>query len=127
MPARRLALAAAGTVLLASGASACGGSGHSNGVVSAHSICLGSARDAIARVLSVRPHSISAAKSRGNNGAPQCTFVAKPAGGARVEVIANVQPTQSAYFVLERTIVEAAQVFAPAKPGPPPVSVLGLG
>lgn len=68
-----------------------------------------------------------AARSIGNNGGPQCTFTTRVTPGGKVEVIANVDVEPSAYFVLERTIVEASQIFGGQRLSPPPVAVSSLG
>jgi len=44
-----------------------------------------------------------------------------------VIVVANVDDSPSPYFVLERTIVEASQIFGPVRFNPAPVSVTGVG
>lgn len=80
----------------------------------------------MAQFLAIQTHTIVTATSVANNAMPQCSFTTRLAG-KRVAVVANVDNGPSPYFILERTIVEATQVFAPAKPGPEPVPIpLGL-
>lgn len=90
-------------------------------------ICLPAALDAMARFLSVAPGSIATARSTGNNAEPQCTYTTHEAAGRRVVVIANVDNSPSPYFRLERTIVEASQVFGTPRLSPAPVAVMNLG
>ncbi|MGA9858555.1 MAG: hypothetical protein WBQ18_11880 [Solirubrobacteraceae bacterium] len=61
-----------------------------------------------------------------NTGYPQCAMRAAVPGGGVVEVVAEVDTESSAYAVLERTIVEAAQVW-PSRLQPAPVHVGRLG
>jgi hypothetical protein len=90
-------------------------------------VCMRSALDLMARFLAVQPDAIATATSTGNDAMPQCSFTARLTGDKRVGVTANVSTAPSPYFVLERTIVEASQVFAPTRLSPAPVSVTGLG
>jgi hypothetical protein len=93
----------------------------------ASAVCAAGAREALTHALALAPSSVATAASRGSNGLPQCTFSARSGHGARVEVVVNVDDGPQPYFVLERTIVEAAQSFAAQRLSPAPESVLGLG
>jgi hypothetical protein len=75
----------------------------------------------------VTPASIGASASTGDNAMPQCTFSAQLAKGGRVQVIANVDNGPQPYFRLERTAVEASQVFTPTRRSPAPQAVARLG
>ncbi len=83
--------------------------------------------DAITRFLKVPTAKITATESVGNDAEPQCTFVTHVAGGRRVSVTANVGVEVGAYFILERTEVEASQMFAPTRLSPAPQAVPRLG
>jgi hypothetical protein len=80
-----------------------------------------------AHFIGVAPTAVVFAPSKGNDAAPQCVMHARTHTGQTVSVIANVELTPSAYFILERTIVEATQIFGPSRVEPAPVSVLHLG
>lgn len=70
---------------------------------------------------------MSAKRSVGSNGMPQCTFQVQRGAGA-VSVIVNVDSGPQAPFRLERTVVEATQLFGPPPPGwKAPIGVSGLG
>lgn len=120
---------AAAACLAAAGVAACGGSGGGNGPVriSARAPCQVKVIEAVARFLAVSPAKVGDAPSKGSNGMPQCSMTARPAGGHTVKVIANVELTPSAYFIVERTIVEASQIFSSQRLSPAPVSIPGLG
>jgi hypothetical protein len=110
----------------------CSGSGahkrkHPIPSATAQPVCAHEARSAMARLLAVPRAAIADASSTGNNGMPQCSFSARVAGGSRVEVRANVDNTPQPYFVLERTIVEASQIFGARRLSPAPVAVTRLG
>jgi hypothetical protein len=90
-------------------------------------ICAVAALHAMARFLRVPPASIATATSQGNNLMPQCSYTAHPGRRQRVEVTANVDTSPSPYFVLERTIEEASQIFGPNRLSAAPINVPGLG
>jgi hypothetical protein len=71
---------------------------------------------------------ISTASSTGNNAMAQCSFSARVGTRERAALTANVDTSPSPYFRLERTAVEADQMFAPTRvlPAPQPVDGLGL-
>jgi hypothetical protein len=70
---------------------------------------------------------ISTTRSVGRNGMTQCTFVARRRSGA-VSVTVNVDNGPQVPFRLERTVVEAGQLFGPAPPGwHAPIGLSGLG
>ncbi len=58
---------------------------------------------------------------------PQCSFSTRLTDGKRVAVVANVDNAPSPYFRLERTAVEASQVFTPTRLSPAPDAIPGLG
>ena len=60
--------------------------------------------------------SVTARPSVAANGMPQCTFTAQLEAG-RVSATVNVDHGPQVQFRLERTVVEAAQLFGPAPPG----------
>jgi len=89
-------------------------------------VCARGALDAIAQALAVRASKIAVAASTGNNAMPQCSFTTSLTHNTRVAVTVNVDTGPQPYFVLERTIVEASQIF-PSRLSPAPVAVTGLG
>lgn len=124
---RIVAAPLAALVLAACGASGPARIATTGGWPSRHPICLRASLAAMARSLAVPSGAISHSISTGNNGSPQCLYRARRARGA-VEVLANVETTQGAYFIVERTIVEAAQLFTPPRRlEPAPLAVPGLG
>ncbi len=82
---------------------------------------------AIAQYLTLPATKITSSQSVGTDAEPQCTFVTHVAGGRRVAVTANVGVEAGAYFILERTAIEASQVFAPTRLSPAPQVVYRLG
>ncbi len=90
-------------------------------------VCSPAARDAMAGSLGIAPAAIATRESRGNNTYLQCTFTARAATGGRVVVLVNDDTGPQAYFVLERTAIEAAQVFTVDRKIPAPEAVnLGI-
>jgi hypothetical protein len=83
--------------------------------------------DAIAQFLNVPAAKITTKRSVGSDAEPQCTFVTHISRGRRVAVIANVGVEVGSYFILERTVIEASQVFAPTRLSPAPQVVYRLG
>jgi hypothetical protein len=111
-----------------------GGCGHSGPVKKRRAAtrapitaCVPTARDAMAHYLKVPAASIALTASTGNNAMPECSFRARGARKRRVELIANDYTGPSPYFILERTEVEASQVFTPHRMVPAPVAVTHLG
>ncbi len=90
-------------------------------------VCLPAARQAVARFLTLPVQSVSIAGSTGNNAQPQCRFGARPPRRAPVTVLANVSTTSEPYMILERTIVEASQIFTASRLSPAPQAIPGLG
>lgn len=126
-----LDLLGVGCVLLVAG---CGGSSTpakppsaAHRRAAAPTLCEPNVLDAITRFLKVPTAKITATESVGNDAEPQCTFVTHVAGGRRVSVTANVGVEVGAYFILERTEVEASQMFAPTRLSPAPQAVPRLG
>ncbi|HUA44933.1 MAG TPA: hypothetical protein VMA77_06890 [Solirubrobacteraceae bacterium] len=89
--------------------------------------CRQSVLDVAARSLHVPPTSITTAVGTGNDGNPQCTYTTRVGGGKRVSLNADVYSGPQPYFVLERTIEEAAQPFGPKRLSPAPEAVNGVG
>ncbi len=89
--------------------------------------CSATARAAVSTALGVPGAGVTAKASIGNNAYPQCVFRAVLPDGGRVSATANVDTGPQPYFVLERTEVEASQVFTANRlyPAPTPVK-LGL-
>ena len=87
--------------------------------------CTSSALAAMGRTLGVATSSIRTAASTANNSMPQCAFITM-LHGKDVEMTLNVDNGPQPYFVLERTIVEASQIF-PVRASPAPTQVAGLG
>ena len=93
----------------------------------APTLCEAKVLDVISQFLKVPAAKITNRQSVGNDAEPQCTFVTHVAGGRRVSVTANVGVEVGAYFILERTQVEASQMFAPTRLSPAPQAVPRLG
>ncbi len=111
-------------------AAACGRSGpahHSTGATHSSTVCLPQARAAVARSLALPTAAVASAESVGNNAEPQCTFSARLSDAKRVTVVANVDSSAQPYFRLERTYLEAEQVFTPTRLIPAPEAITGLG
>jgi hypothetical protein len=131
--ARQARLAASLTAGAAIAIAGCGSSAPATRPAAEHhraaapTLCEPQVLDAIAQYLKVPPAKITARQSVGNDAEPQCTFVARVADGRRVAVIANVGVEVGAYFILERTEVEASQMFAPTRLSPAPQAVYRLG
>jgi hypothetical protein len=89
--------------------------------------CRPGARNAFARLLHVAPASVTVAAGIGNTADPTCTYATRVRTGKRVSLTADVYSGPQPYFVLERTIVEAAQPFTPTRLSPAPQTVTGLG
>jgi hypothetical protein len=89
--------------------------------------CLPRARAVVARVFGVAAARVSMAVSTGGNAMRQCTFTAAPRGARGVRVTVNVDTGAQAYFRLERTVVEASQVFSTVRLIAAPQQVPGIG
>lgn len=90
-------------------------------------VCQPRVRSAIATELQVTTAAVSTSASVGNNGMPQCTFTTHAAGRV-VSVVANVDNGPQVGFRIERTVVEASQIFGKPPPGwKPPIGLYGLG
>jgi hypothetical protein len=90
-------------------------------------VCLPAARQTVARFFALPVRSVSVASSTGNNAEPQCSLRALRRGRPAVRVLANVSTASEPYFVLERTIVEASQIFTARRASPAPQAIPGLG
>ena len=84
--------------------------------------CQARARAVVAHAFGAGETAVSARRSTGNNGSPQCTYAL---GGARSWSTSTRRPQP--YFILERTAVEAGQQFATVRTTPLPVHVGGIG
>lgn len=111
--------------LIALALSGCGSSKQDS--ASHPSLCYPRARQLVAQTLALTPGQIATAAGMGNNAEPQCTFSARLSGRKRFAVTVNVDTSPQPFTVLDRTIVEAQQVFSPVRLVPAPVSVLHLG
>jgi len=124
---RRRAVSAAAiavTVLLCG----CGHSGPAKTAATHHHLsvaCTSGALGAMGRSLGVATSAIATAASIADNAMPQCAFSTR-LHSKRVEMTLNVDNGPQPYFVLERTIVEASQIF-PQRLSPAPTQVPGLG
>jgi hypothetical protein len=88
-------------------------------------ICAPKAQADVAYELDVG--SVTARPSVGTNGMQQCTFTAQ-LKAARVSTTVNLDDGPQVPFRLERTVVEATQLFGPAPPGwHAPIGLSGLG
>jgi len=96
-------------------------------LTAAQIVCQPTSRDAVAQFLSVQPANVGLAKSVGNNTMPQCTFTARPPAKKQVTLLVNYNTGPQPYFVLERTAIEAGQVFTQSRMIAAPVAVTGLG
>ena len=77
---------------------------------------------AAATALAAKSAAVKMTVSTGSNGSPQCTYAA--AGRA---IVANIDATSQAYFIVERTAIEASQQFAPIPQATLPVEVDHVG
>jgi hypothetical protein len=109
--------------------SACGGSTSSSSHAStaaALPVCRPAGRTVVALAAHVQLSAVAASKTSGNNGAPECHFVAT-AAGKRVTVVVNVDSSPQPYARLERAIVEDGQQFGTKRTFTPPQTVPHLG
>jgi DNA-binding transcriptional regulator YdaS (Cro superfamily) len=96
------------------------------------SVCLASARRAIALRLGVKTASVGERASQGANGMPQCAYgIARAHRGgphSHVLLIANVDIGPQAQWRLMRKVSEATQIFGQTPPGwHAPIGLSGLG
>ena len=96
----------------------CGGSG----APKLKEPCEAKALAAAASALAVKPTAVKTTVSTGSNGSPQCSYAA----GGRA-IVANIDLTPQAYFIVERTAIEASQQFAPIPQATLPVEVDHVG
>jgi hypothetical protein len=114
--------------------SACGSSNdarkaaphHGQAALSPANVCRHTSRQAVAGLLRLPATSVATTGSTGNNLMPQCTFTA-PVAGNRVQLIANISNGPQPFMILERTAVEASQVFTTTPLFQPPQNITGLG
>jgi hypothetical protein len=91
------------------------------------SACLTVARDLIGTLLDVPEGTIAVDGSIGNNTMPQCAYTVRVSVRRRVVLTVNVDTAPQPYFRLERTAIEAAQVFTANRMIAAPQAVTGLG
>jgi hypothetical protein len=75
----------------------------------------------------VAPGAIATHADTADSDFPECHFTVHPSGGRVVRVTVEVDTEPQAYGVLDRTIVEAAQIFGPQRYSAAPVNVPHLG
>ena len=125
--------AIAGACLAATLASGCGQSSTSKRTTTGQStaahftVCQPAAQDAAARFLGVQAATIKLTPSTGNNTMPQCSFAVPLGSNKHVTLLVNDNTGAQPYFVLERTAIEAGQVFTQSRMIAAPVAVTGLG
>lgn len=85
-------------------------------------VCSAAARKALAGSLRVGAGGVRGVAGTSNGGSPQCLFAA-----GRVRVTAILDSGPQPYFRLERTAVEATQVFGAVRVEPTPTPIAGLG
>jgi hypothetical protein len=106
----------------------CGSSSHKVKAKKAASplatVCTARGRTAVAEALGASPGSITERASISGQSYPQCVYRAS-APRVRVTVIVDTGPQP--FFRLERTAVEAQQVFSSVRNAPAPVQVPRLG
>jgi hypothetical protein len=90
-------------------------------------ICTAKALAAIGSLLAVAPGSIGTHADTADSDFPECHFTVHPSGGRVVRVTVEVDTEAQAYAVLDRTIVEAAQIFGPQRYSAAPIDVPHLG
>jgi hypothetical protein len=116
--------AVAGVMLLA----ACGGSSSPKHAAAkpGSAACNVGAKGAMAVFLRIPAQQISTSEATGTTGNPQCTYV-EGRGRRRIKLLADYYTGPQPYFILERTAIEASQVFVPTRTVPPPQTVnMGL-
>lgn len=96
------------------------------------SVCLKTARAAIARALGVKLPGVRRTQRVGSNGMPQCNYLVHRARSehpyTRAVVVVNVDNGAQAGWRLMRKNVEADQIFGVPPPGwKPPIGLNGLG
>ena len=97
------------------------------------SVCLKSARAAIAHALGVTVSAVQRKQRVGSNGMPQCNYLVRRAHTkagphTRAVVVVNVDNGAQAAWRLMRKVVEASQIFGPVPKGfAPPIGLNGLG
>ncbi|HTW11827.1 MAG TPA: hypothetical protein VME01_03710 [Solirubrobacteraceae bacterium] len=79
-------------------------------------------------MLHLNASELSDARSMGTNGMPQCTFATRQPPKKQVSVIVNIDHGPSVEFRIERTVLEASQIFGVPPPGwKAPIGLNGLG
>jgi hypothetical protein len=115
---------AAAALLVTLAVCACGGSSKRAGL---DAICRSGALSAFAHDLGVDTASVSFGHSTGGNGMPQCTFSAD-AMDRHISALVNIDDGPQVEFRIERTLVEAQQLFGPPPPHwMPPIGLYRLG
>jgi len=70
---------------------------------------------------------VSVRVTTANSGSPECDFTAQPGGQGKVKLSVEVNTAPQPYAFLERSAVEASQMFGPVRLAPPPQDITGLG
>jgi hypothetical protein len=82
---------------------------------------------AVARKLGVGAARLTAVAGTASSGSPICHFTARLGAGGTVHLSVEVDIGPQPYFILERTIVEATQIFGAKRFAPAPLPINGLG
>jgi len=107
----------------------CGGSGSSKHAAKSTAIpvCNPAAKAAMASFLGIQAQQISTARVTGTTGNPECSFT-EGTGRHRIKLLVDDYTGGQPYFIFDRTVEEATQVFVPSRTVPPPQQInMGLG
>lgn len=85
-------------------------------------VCYGAAKSAMASFLGIQAQQIATAQFKGNSGNPDCSYTTGT-GHHKIKLIADDYMGPQPYFILERTEIEASQVFVPTRTEPPPQAI----
>jgi hypothetical protein len=85
-------------------------------------VCYPAAKAAMASFLGIQAEQISTAQSTGTTGNPECSYT-EGTGHHKVKLIADDYMGPQPYFILERTEIEASQVFVPTRTQLPPQAI----
>jgi hypothetical protein len=77
--------------------------------------------------LGITAQEISVKTGTGTDGNPQCAFTTDSGKEGRLTLLADYYHGAQPYFILERTEIEASQVFVPTRQVAPPQAVMHLG
>jgi hypothetical protein len=93
----------------------------------APSVCTAKARAAVAGFLHVDVTAVAMRAAVANSGAPQCDFTGRIGPRPHVSLAVAVDTSPQPYAVLERSVVEASQMFTTSRLFPAPVHIGHLG